>query len=239
MTALRDDDEAWNASAAPRPVGSSTPLRNGALRGPAVPPLPRLREATDANDRRLDRRRERDGIARSRDEAGYTSPQSPDEDHPLALGLKIGLAMWVADLVARTLGFDAPTWSVLTAAFLATSPPIASAKAALRKLVALAAGLALGVAGAFAAKAMSGVPSIHFAIIGLATGWLGSRSPDYLFAAVVATVVTFVGSGGGDPTVEVATRTVCMVLIGCVIGPAVVFAVERARRKWHDGRLTA
>ena len=146
----------------------------------------------------------------------------------------MGLAMLIADAVARASGFEQPTWSVLTAAFLATSPPIGSIKAALRKLVALAVGIALGAAGAYAATLMSGVPSLHFALVGLVAGFLGSRSPDYLFAAVVGTVITFVGSGGGDPLPEVVTTTACMVLIGCVVGPAVVWFVERVRRVWAE-----
>ena len=192
-----------------------------------VPRLARSRtaaEATDAFERRR-RAREHDDDAHD-----YQAPQSPDQDTWLALGLKVGIAMILADMIARGVGFASPTWSVLTAAFLATSPPIASAKAALKKMIAMAVGIGLGVAGAYAAQAMSGVPSLHFLLVGAVAGILGSRSPDYLFAAVVGTVVTFVGSGGGDPTAEVATRTVCMILIGCAVGPAVVFAVERLRR---------
>ena len=168
-----------------------------------------------------------------RERADYDPPQSPDEDHWLWLGLKVASAMMLANFVALRLGFEAPTWSVLTAAFLATSPPIASGKAAAKKLVALAVGIVLGVAGALMADAMSGIATLHIGVVGLVAGMLGSRSPDYLFAAVVGTVVTFVGSGGGDPTMEVATRTVCMVLIGCAIGPAVVWVIERVREQLH------
>ena len=167
---------------------------------------------------------------------GYRPPASPDQDHPVALGLKVGIAMLIADSLARLLGFDSPTWSVLTAAFLATAPPFASAKAALRKVVALLVGIVLGVGGAFAAGALSGVPTLHFLLVGFVAGWLGSRSSDYLFAAVVGTVVTFVGSSGSDPTIEVAVRTICMVLIGCVVGPAVVAVVESVRAHLHGAR---
>ena len=168
-----------------------------------------------------------------RDRTDYEPPQSPDEDMWYWLGLKVACAMMLANFVALRLGFEAPTWSVLTAAFLATSPPIASGKAAVKKLVALAVGIVLGVAGALMADAMSGVATLHIGLVGLVAGVLGSRSPDYLFAAVVGTVVTFVGSGGDDPTLEVAVRTVCMVLIGCAIGPAVVWVIERVREGMH------
>ena len=221
-------------SATPKLARSYRPTDPTVLRereGPGRPSLPRLREMAARND---------DALTASHDDRSdpnaYRSPRSPADDHPLALALKIGLAMLLADAIARGLGFESPTWSVLTAAFLATSPPIESARAAVKKVIAMAVGLTLGVLGAFAAKAMSGVPSIHFALVGAVTGLLGSRSPDYLFAAVVGTVVTFVGSGGSDPTIEVVTKTTCMILIGCLVGPAIVFAVERARRWWHARR---
>ena len=179
--------------------------------------------------------RERESDASDDGESrGYEPPQSPGEDHWAWLGLKVALAMLIANFAATRLGFDAPTWSVLTAAFLASNPPIASGKAALKKVVALAVGIALGVAGAYLANAMPGPPLFHIALVGFVAGALGSRSPDYLFAAVVGTVVTFVGSGGGDPMWEVATKTVCMVLIGCVVGPSVVWAVEKVRAWRHE-----
>ena len=187
-------------------------------------------QAATHERQRLERRKDESGDGSPAEERGYTPPQKPEDDHFLSLGLKVAIAMLIADFVARRAGFDAPTWSVLTAAFLATSPPIASAKAAGKKLVALAVGIALGAAGAYAAQLLESVPSVHFAIIGLVAGFLGSRSADYLFAAVVGTVITFIGSGGGDPLIEVVTQTTAMVLIGCAVGPAVVWVIERVKR---------
>ena len=167
----------------------------GRLRG--LVGLSRAAAVTEAIESRRDAREDAD--AESRDTNGYTPPQSPEQDHPLALGIKVALAMWLADAIARTLGFEQPTWSVLTAAFLATSPPLASLSAAKEKVIAMLVGIALGAIGAYAASLMSSVPSIHFALVGLVAGFMGTRSPEYLFAAVVGTVVTFVGTGGGDP----------------------------------------
>ena len=182
--------------------------------------------------------RSREDEASDREQTGgYKPPESPDEDHFVWLGLKVALAMLIANIVALRLGFDSPTWSVLTAAFLATSPPIASGKAAMKKIIALGVGIALGVAGALMADTMSSIAMLHIGLVGLVAGMLGSRSPDYLFAAVVGTVVTFVGSGGSDPTMEVAVRTVCMVLIGCAIGPMVVWVIERIRRQLHKSGI--
>ena len=162
------------------------------------------------------------------------APETPEENTWLSLGVKMALAMFLADLVARLLGFENPTWAVISAAFLATGAPIGSFASAARRLGALAVGLALGTTGALLGDAFSGVPSLHFALLGLVAGAIGSRSSDYLFAAVVGTVVTF--AGGDDPLPEVIATTACMVAIGCAVGPAVVWGVERAKGLALDGR---
>jgi uncharacterized membrane protein YccC len=168
------------------------------------------------------------------DDAGYDPPASAEENPWYVLSLKVGLATMLGYLVARACGFEDPTWSVLAAAFLATSSPIASVGSALRKSLALLVGAALGAFGAISAAWLSGVPALHIALVGLTAGLLASRSSDYLFAAVVGTVVTFAASGGGDPIAEVVVTTICMVLIGCVVGPAVVWCVERVRKAWTE-----
>ena len=160
---------------------------------------------------------------------GDGTPDGPEQHHWLWLGVKMALAMYLADLAARAAGFADPTLSVISAAFLATDGPLGSFRTAGRRVLALGVGLAVGTAGALAGDLLSGVPSLHFALLGLVVGALGSRSSDYLFAAVVGTVVTFVGAGGSDPLVEVVVATGCMVAIGCVVGPAVVWATERLR----------
>lgn len=124
--------------------------------------------------------------------------------------------MFLADLIARRLfGFGSPTWSVLVAAFLSTSPPMGSLSAAGKTVIATLIGIAMGVACAYLSVVTPGVPTLQFAVVGAIGGLLATRSPDHPFAAVVATVVAFVASGGGGPTIEVATEMVCMILIGC------------------------
>ena len=167
----------------------------------------------------------------------YEPPTSPDEDHPLSLVIKVAVAMVLAQWLATRAGFESPTWSVLSAAFLATSPPVASAAAAGRKVLATLVGVALGAAGAYAAQAMEGAVLVHVGLVGVVVGLLGNRSPDYLFAAIVAMVVTFTGVGGDDPLAEVVVGTTCMILIGCAVGPPVVFVVERVKRAlWRRRR---
>lgn len=160
----------------------------------------------------------------------YRPPDGPEDDHWLALGIKVGAAMFIANVLARALGFEDPTWSVISAAFVATSPPLESVRAALKRLVAVAVGVVLGAAGAWASQLLAGVPALHFALVGLVAGVLGTRSSTYLFAAVVGTIITFAGTGGNDPLPEVVTTTACMVALGCLVGPAVVWCVERTRR---------
>ena len=166
----------------------------------------------------------------------YAPPEAPEDNPWYVLGLKVALAMTAGYLLARLCGFESPTWTVLTAAFLATSPPIDSGRAAVKKAVALAVGVSLGAAGAYATQLLPQFPYLHIAVVGFVAGVLGSRSPDYLFAAVVGTVVTFVGSSGGDPLPEVVVQTTCMVLIGCAVGPATVWLVERVRARRAERR---
>lgn len=172
----------------------------------------------------------------SDDEPRYRPPASPDEDRPVWLAVKVATAMVLAQWLATSAGFEQPTWSVLTAALLATSPPLSSAGAAGRKVLATFVGIALGAAGAYASQALASYIYVHVVIIGLVAGSLGTRSPDYLHAAVVGTVVTFLGASGSDPVAEVVFRTACMILIGCAVGPVAVHVVERIRRAlWRRG----
>jgi len=166
----------------------------------------------------------------------YHPPESAEDDHWLSLGVKVATAMFLADLVSRASGFDEPTWAVISAAYIATSPPFASLQAVIKKIVALAVGIALGFAGAYLATLLTGIPSLHFLLVGLITGALATRSADYLFAAVVATIVTFAGAGGGDPLPEVLVTTSCQVLIGCAVAPVVVWCVERVKRLASERR---
>ena len=166
----------------------------------------------------------------------YRSPDAPESDHWLALGIKVAAAMFLTDLVARLCGFSEVTWSVITAAFLATNPPVESARSAAMKLAALLVGLALGAAGAAFGQLLLSVPALHFAAVGLVVGALATRSSEYLFSAIVATVVTFSGLSGGDPVVEIVVTTASLVLIACLVAPAVVWGVERLRRLRADHR---
>ena len=170
------------------------------------------------------------------DAPAYRSPDGPEDDDWWSLGLKVGLATVTGYLVAVACGFDTPTWSVLTAAFLATAPPASTIWSAGRRALAMLVGVALGGAGAYATTLFPQFPAASVAAVGFVAGALGSRSADYLFAAVVGTVVTFAGLNATDPLAEVIVATACMVLIGCVVGPAVVWGVERARRALAERR---
>ena len=189
------------------------------------------------NDPSPDEPDESDDAGTSGRDDDYQPPQSPGEDRPVSLALKVGLSMSLAHGAALLAGFQITTWAILAAAYLATSPPFATPVAAAKKMAAAAVGIALGVAGAFAAGALEGMVLLHMGLVGAVAGTLATRSPDYLFAAVVGTIVTFSGSAGGDPLAEVAVRTACLIFIGCAVGPAVVFAIERVRRAlWRRRR---
>lgn len=163
--------------------------------------------------------------------AAYEPPESPVDDHPLWLGAKIATAMFLADILLSTVvGFQSPTWGILVAAFLATEPPQSSHSAALKKFAAAALGAVLGVAGAYANQFVPGNgAALTFAVIGLIGGILASRSADLIFAVVVGTVITFVGQTGNETVFVEAMQAALMILAGCVIGPSVVWAVEKLR----------
>ncbi|WP_308915673.1 hypothetical protein [Jannaschia sp. LMIT008] len=166
----------------------------------------------------------------------YAPPQSPEEDHPLWLAIKIGTAMFLADLVCSNLiGFSSPTWSIILAAYLSVQPPIAGRASAGRRLLAMLLGLSLGVAGAYANQFVpNGASAATFAVIGLVGGYMASKGADYLFAAVVATVITFVGQSGEETVFVEAMQAGIMILVGCIVGPGTAWTVERLRGWLHD-----
>lgn len=165
----------------------------------------------------------------------YVPPRSPEDDHPLWLALKVGLSMFLADLIASTIGFQAPTWSIILAAYLSTQPPQSSAGAAGRKLLAMVGGVALGVGSGYVHQFVpnQGV-ALTFAGLGLIAGVLATRSADYVFAAVVATVITFVAQTGEETVLVEGLRAAAMIVIGCLVAPAVVWSVERVRAWRHE-----
>ena len=176
----------------------------------------------------------RDGEAQQRGRDAYEPPRSPEDDHALWLALKIGAAMFLANLIATNLGFMTPTWSIILAAYLAMEPPVSSAKTAFGKVIAMAVGLCLGIVGAYLNDGMTSLPSVTFGVVGLVAGFLATRSANYLFAAVVATIITFTAQGGNQPIIEEAVAAACMIAIGCLTGPSVVWVVERLRA-WRQG----
>ena len=167
---------------------------------------------------------------------GYVPPETPEQDSPLWLGLKIAAAMFLADLIASTIGFEAPTWSIIVAAYLSTQPPLSSVGGAKEKLMAMVVGLALGTLFAWLHQFVpaQGV-ALTFGVIGFVAGALAVRSSNYVFAGVVATIVTFTAQTGEEPVLTEAVRAGCMIAIGCAVGPAVVWAVERLRA-WRHAR---
>ena len=174
----------------------------------------------------------------ARDSAPYEPPEGPVDDHPLWLGTKIAIAMFLADLILSTgLKLESPTWGILVGAFLATEPPQNSGGAALKKIGAALIGAVLGIAGAYANQFVpGGASAVTFAVIGLVAGALASRSADLLFAAVVATVITFVGQTGNETVVGEAIMAAIMIGVGAIVGPLVVWTVERLRARLHDRR---
>ena len=170
-------------------------------------------------------------------DGGYEPPQNPTDDHPGWLATKIAVAAFLADFIASTLiGFPSPTWSIILATYLACQPPESGAASAGRKLLAMMVGVVLGVAGAWANQFVpNGASAATFLVIGIVGGTLAARSADYVFAAVVATVITFSAQSGEELVIVEALQAAIMIVVGCIVGPTVVFLVERFRA-WRHGR---
>lgn len=157
-------------------------------------------------------------------------PDGPEDQHPLWLGAKIATAMFLAHAICTLIGFETPTWGVIVAAYLATQAPWSGIESAKQRALATAVGLALGVAGAWGNQFVpEGFALVTFVAVGLVAGWMASRDATYLFAAVVATVITLTAQTGNETVLVEALRAAMMIAIGCAVGPAVVWAFETAR----------
>lgn len=176
------------------------------------------------------------------DARDYVPPQSPEEDHPLWLGGKIALAMVLTHLLCAWIGLTRPTFGVITAAFTATQPPDSSLSSAGQRLAATAAGVALGVGGAYANQFVPAGPwsaVATFAVIGLVAGLLATRSSTMIFTVVVAVVITLTAQDGNETVLAEAMQAAIMIGVGCIVGPAVVWAVEHGRGRLHIRRRDA
>ena len=159
-------------------------------------------------------------------------PGEDDEDAGAepwwALSLKVGLAMAMADMVARLVGVPAADLAVITAAFIAAQPPASSIGKALRRWVSALLGVALGLVAGWAVRA-GALPTLAPLLIGLIAGGLSARSTDYLHAAVVGIVVAFTIEAGERGLLPVAGEKALAVTIGCAVAPLVVLLVDRLR----------
>ena len=172
--------------------------------------------------------------------APYRPPSSAQKDRVAWLALKIAGAMSLAHLAAVSIGFVQPTWTVIVAGYLAMQPPEGSLSSAGRRAWATAAGLALGIAGAWLHQFVpTGAVAVTFLVIGAVGAALAVRDATYMFAAVVATIITLTAQTGNETILVEALRAALMIAIGCVVGPAVVWAVERVRAWRHGRRLAA
>ena len=162
--------------------------------------------------------------------ADYQPPSSPEDDHPAWLGLKVATAMSLTHLICTGTGFAQPTFGIITAAFTATQPPQNSRSLALKRIGATVIGAGLGVGGAlFRAEVPDGFAVAAFAVIGAVVGVVATWSEAMLFAVVVAVVVTLTAQEGNETILVEAVRGAITIVVGSLIGPAVVWAVEWGR----------
>lgn len=152
-----------------------------------------------------------------------------------ALALKVGLAMALADGVARLFGVPGATLAVITAAFISARPPATSIGMGLRRWLAAMLGVALGLGAGWAVRTVGGLPALAPLAIGLIAGGLCARSSDYLYVAVAGIVVAFTLESTERNLLEVGLEKALLVTIGCVAAPLVVLAVDRLRGRATGG----
>ena len=168
-------------------------------------------------------------------DAGHR-PLTAPRDHPAWLmGLRLAIAVGLAGLLARWAGYSAPSWAIITAAYLAVNPPAESLRAALGDLLATAIGIALGLAGAWAWSTGEAVPIWHFMGIAFVAGLLATRNAAFIYTIVVGTVVAFSAGGGGDGAWTTALDSAAQIAIASVTAPAVVWTLEFLRAKLVRG----
>ncbi|MBM2574732.1 FUSC family protein [Jannaschia sp. Os4] len=158
------------------------------------------------------------------------APDGPEDDHPAWLAMKLGGAMALAYAVARLVGFEEPTWSVISAGFVAVEPPVDALRTARQRIVAMAIGVAIGVAAAYASGhlGIAGRAAL-MAVVGAAVAFVVNKASGLMFALVIAAVVAFAAPTAEETIPVEALRIAAMSLIGVLAAPLVVWAVEAAR----------
>ena len=149
------------------------------------------------------------------------------------MALKVGVAMALADALARLAGFESPSVATISTIFIAGQPPAKSIGKGLRRWLAALGGVAIGTVVAAALAAYALPPTLAFLVIGALAGALRPRSVDYLYAAVIGAVVALTVQAGSDPVGEIALAQAIQVTIGCAVAPIVVLIADRL---WSGGR---
>lgn len=167
--------------------------------------------------------------------AQRAAPDGPEDDRAPWLAAKLGIAMALAYVAARLVGFEAPTWSVISAGFVAVEPPKGALKTAAQRVLAMGFGVALGIAAAYASEPLgtAGRTAV-IAALGGAVALLVTRSSGLMFALVIAAVVAFAAPPAEETIPVEALRIAAMSLIGVLAAPPVVWAVEALRARWRS-----
>ena len=170
------------------------------------------------------------------DTPGYHPPEAADEQPPWVLAFKMALACTLVALIARAAGYPNPTTGVISTAFLVSNGPVETFRSALWRMASLFLGGVLGVIAAFFGRPLEREPLWFFPLLGAIGGWLGSLKPDLIYVIVIGIVVAAQGAEGDQPIPEVAMEMAVQIAASCIVGPAVVWAVESVRARLSRGR---
>ena len=169
------------------------------------------------------------------DTPGYRPPEAADEQPPWVLAFKMALACTLVALIARLAGYPNPTTGVISTAFLVSNGPMKTWRTALWRMASLLLGGVLGILAAYLGRPLGREPLWFFPLLGAVGGWLGSLRPDLIYVIVIGIVVAAQGAEGDQPIPEVAMEMAVQIAASCIVGPAVVWAVESVRARLSRG----
>ena len=164
---------------------------------------------------------------------GYRPPEKAEHHEWWWLAAKFAVAWALIDLVCGAIGLPSPSTGIIAAGFLVSSPPVAAVKVTIWRIVGMFVGVIMGSAGAYWGTATDGeIPTAFFILFGVLVGAMATQRDALTYAAVIGTVVAAQGVADDTSITTVAWETAIQLVIGCLIGLAVIWTAEKVRAVW-------
>lgn len=164
---------------------------------------------------------------------GYKPPESAEQHEWWWLAAKFATSWAIIDLACGYLGMPSPSTGIIAAAFLVASPPVSAARTTAWRILAMFIGAGAGAGGAYWGLASDGeIPTAFFALFGVLAGAMATRKSALTYCAVVGVVVAAQGVAGDVSVPTVAWETAIQLVVGCIVGLAIIWSFEKARAVW-------